>query len=884
MNLTSGHLPHAVSLPWRYEAVRGHHDEMLAADGVVRAHWQGLVEELGEIGADELSRRWMRGRQLIHENGVTYNVYGDPKGLDRPWNLNPVPLVISSAEWTRIEAAVAQRARLLNAVLADVYGQQKLLEDGRLPAALVLGQPSFLKPLHGLATPRGIYLHLCAVDLARAPDGTWWVIGDRTGAPSGMGYALENRLVMTRTLPDVFRDCRVTRLAEFFGQWNDSTLSLAAGRREQPRVVLLTPGHYNETYFEHAYLARYLGYTLAEGRDLTVRDGKVLLKSLSGLLPVDVIVRRTDDAFCDPLELREDSMLGIPGLVQAVRLGNVVVANALGSGLAQAPGLAPFLPGLCRHLFGENLLMPTVATWWCGQAGALAEVCERIATGGRGIVIKAASGAQMREPVFAEQIDARQRDNLVRQIRHRPRDFVAQEQVRLSTAPSWDDGLLTPRHLMVRVFAAAKSDGTWAVMPGGLTRISGSTESTVVSMQRGGGSKDTWVLSDGPVNPHSPLRPPGAPVEITRAGFVLPSRVADNLYWLGRYAERVEFGVRVARAVLRRMTDDLEAVELPGLLDVLSGADTRTDQRWSDMPLSKRVIEQLFLEKADGLMPAPVRLDVEQAQRIAGSVRDRISSDAWRIITRLADEFVRPRVSSALQLNHTVDLLDRSMITLAAFAGQAIEGMTHDKGWRFLDVGRRVERVLHLAGLLKWGFAADAARIRHRNEAARNENPDDTAERFADTGPAGRQPDARRLEAVLDIANCAMTYRSRYLTTVQAPPVLDLLLLDESNPRSIASQLAALLDHIQHLPLKDSPAILPADQRLLVELLTEVRVTDVELLANEPSPRVHLSSLLDRLYKALPALSDILTRMYLSHARPTHQSRSAGELDIRKMQ
>jgi uncharacterized circularly permuted ATP-grasp superfamily protein len=361
-----------------YCQTAGVYDEMSAAPGVLRPHWDAFIGSMSALGAEELARRWKIARQRIRENGVTYNVYGDPLGMDRPWNLDSIPLLIPPAEWNALEAGLIQRAHLLNYILADLYGPQQLLRGGHLPPALVFANPGFWRPCHGMPTPVQPYLHLLAVDLARSPDGQWWVLADRTQAPSGAGYALENRTVLAETFPDLFREFHVERLASFFHSFRETLLRLSPSQRDNPRVVLLTPGPFNETYFEHSYLARYLGFTLVQGGDLTVRDSRVFLQTLDGLKPVDVILRRVDDGFCDPIELRSDSFLGVAGLVEAVRAGNVVVANALGSGLIESAAFMPFLPRLSQRLFGERLKLPSVATWWCGQPQPLQYVLDNL--------------------------------------------------------------------------------------------------------------------------------------------------------------------------------------------------------------------------------------------------------------------------------------------------------------------------------------------------------------------------------------------------------------------------------------------------------------------------------------------------------------------------
>ncbi len=560
MNRSKTEAPAKLDPAWPYAASQGFYDEVLGANGEVRPHWRKLTESLAGMGHPGLARRWHDGRRLIHDNGITYNIYSDPQNNARPWQLDPIPLVMDPEEWKAIEAGITQRAMLFNTILADLYGPQRLLREDLLPRELVFPNPAFLRSCWDIVPQGGVFLHMYSADLARSPDGQWWVLADRTQAPSGAGYALENRLVTTRVMPDVFRASHVRRLANFFQAYRNALQRMVPVNRENPRIVVLTPGPYNETYFEHAFLARYLGYTLVEGADLTVRENRVFLKTLGGLLPVDVIVRRQDDHFCDPLELRADSMLGVPGLVQAVRSGTVAVANALGSGLAESPAYAAFLPGLCKQLLGEDLKMPTVATWWCGQEKPLSYAVDHLEE----LVIKPSFPGTGGDPIFGEELSAAERERLIAKMRARPGRYVAQEHVALSTVPVWEEGALQPRHLVMRVFAVS-TGSSYLVMPGGLSRISASLSNMVVSMQRGGGSKDTWVLGDGPAPEFTLLRPPTHPLEVSRATFDLPSRVADNLFWLGRYTERVEAVVRITRATLGRVFQEGDIARAAGL-------------------------------------------------------------------------------------------------------------------------------------------------------------------------------------------------------------------------------------------------------------------------------------------------------------------------------
>lgn len=827
---------------WRYGCVDGHFDECFNPDGSIRQAWRPMIEHLMRVGHEQLDHRWEQAQRLVHENGVTYNVYSDRRGRDRPWQLDAVPMVLSPEEWAGLERAVIQRARLLNAILADIYGPRKLLLEGLLPPELVFANPAMLRPVQGIKPSADIFLHLYAVDLARSPTGQWWVVSDRAQAPSGAGYALENRMVMARTLPDVFHDCQVKRLSHFFASVRDLMPALSPSKRDSVRVVLLTPGPYNETYFEHAYLARYLGFTLAEGGDLTVRDHRVFLKTLSGLLPVDVILRRLDDSFCDPLELREDSLLGVPGMVNALRLNRVAVANMLGSGVIETPALMPFLPGLCKGLLGEEIAMPSVATWWCGQSGPMKQVLGQL----RQLVIKPAFPSLGGEVIFGDDLDEAGRRALSERILTRPELFIAQERVALSTAPTWANGHVQPRHTLLRLFAVARPDGGYDVMPGGLTRMSGAPDSMVVSMQRGGGSKDTWVLSPKPVAPFSLLPAADQPTELNRAGFVLSSRVADNLYWLGRHVERFEGAVRLLRGLLRRMNSEdffRNNPEVIGLINVLS-YDGRllggVEGSEAESPINLDEFEpQLLSLIFDEDRPFSVRSDVDKIHRITMTVRDRISADAWRNINQLNDSFTRPNVPEHMMLSAILELLDRTVITLAAFSGQSMEGMTREKGWRFLEIGRRVERASNLASLLEFGpMLVD-------------------------------EHDSQRLEATLEIANSIMTYRSRYMASFSALAVMDLLILDESNPRSVGFQLARLQEHVDVLTSDFTGTQRPLEWRIITGLLTNIRLIDLQSMLRPDSSgiRPDLQLMIVRLRSELAEFSEVLTRKYLSHAR-----------------
>jgi uncharacterized circularly permuted ATP-grasp superfamily protein/uncharacterized alpha-E superfamily protein len=820
---------------------------MLTSEGQIRAPWQPLMDSIAAMGHEGLASRWQEGRRLLHDNGVTYNVYGDGdlRSTDRPWPLDPIPLVIEEHEWATIEAAVRQRATLFNALLADFYGPQRLLREGLFPPELIFRHPGFLRPCWDVPVPQDIHLHNYAADLARSPDGQWWVIADRTQTPSGAGYALENRLVSQRVLPDVFRVAHVRRLADFFQSYRELLHSLVPHHHDNPRIVLLTPGPYNETYFEHAFLARYLGYTLVEGGDLTVRDNAVFLKTLGGLLPVDLIMRRQDDSFCDPLELREDSVLGVPGLVQAVRAGNVAIVNALGSGLLESPATAAFLPGLCKHLLGEELKMPTVATWWCGEEAPLSHVLENLA----GLVIKPTFGSARRLPIFGAKLSDVALEQLREEIRQAPADYVAQEQVALSSLPVWQEGGgLAPRHMVLRVYLTA-SEGSYAVMPGGLTRITSSLDSLVASMQHGGGSKDTWVLSSGPVPQTTLLTAASTSLEVSRATFDLPSRVADNLFWLGRYAERVESAVRVARAILTRLYQESDPTNASGLeagvrimaaLGHLSPKLIESNCNGADSASLEREMLAVIYDSEE---KSSLGWTLSQLRRVAWLLRDRFSADAWRILNHFDQQFASPPPVEPLRMDRALSLLDDAIMTLSAFSGLVMESMTRGDGWCFLDIGRRLERALQMVEMLRHGLNP--------------RNHDESGE----------------LQTLLEIADSSLTYRSRYLTSMQEDLVLDLLLLDEANPRSAAFQLARLREHVEGLPDRSTNGHRSAKWRVAVKLLSAVQLADARELirGGEDGDWSSLENLLAGLAAGLRALSENLARDYFEHTLASRQ-------------
>jgi uncharacterized circularly permuted ATP-grasp superfamily protein/uncharacterized alpha-E superfamily protein len=822
--------------PFKYSGIAGHWDEAVLPSGIPRRHWRKLAVEVGRMGLRQLQRRWHTGQQLIQSEGITYSPASLPEGSEYVWPMDPIPLAIDEKEWAGIEAAIIQRATLLNAIVSDLYGSQRLLHERMIPPALVFSNPHFLRPCFGIQPLGGIHLHTYAADLARSPDGRWWVIADRAQAPSGMGYTLQNRLIGARTLPDVFNQCRVRQLARFFEEKREALLALAAMQRSNPAIVVLSPGPHNETYFEHSFLAGQWGFTLAEGADLTVLDRRVYVKTLGGLRPVDLIIRRLDGEFCDPLELRGDSLIGVPGLVDAVRAGSVTIDNALGSGIVETPVLMAFLPALCASLLGEELKMPSVATWWCGQEQPLREVREHLLN----LVIKPVFPRFGLRSEFPDVLSESGRAELLRHIEARPEEFVAQERVALSTSPVFTENGFTPRHVILRVYAVWDGSG-YSVMPGGLTRVSTQGSTRAVSMQLGGGSKDTWVLG-GSDEAHHTRRLLMLPKDAHGAMGDLPSRVAENLFWLGRYTERVESRVRFARALLPTLSGEEDfgrVASLETATRLLSGigdlpkesiSGSLGEQRWQ---VQRALTEMVY----DSSQMSSLRWNLKELRRTALSLKERLSLDTWRVLQQLDAQFSRvPPASIEHRYLAGMDLLDNVVVTLSAFSGLLTENTTRGYGWRFLEIGRRLERAIQLSELLLSGLS---------------------------TAPADLES---HLQVLLQIADSSITYRTRYPTVVQADFVLSVLLTDETNPRAVAFQLATLAHQVDRLReiAHDAEG---KEQMLAFKALSFVREASVADVAQraENGRFSALDELLGEVRWTLYEVSDVLTANYLSH-------------------
>lgn len=838
----------------RYESPPTVHDDLRMPDGQIRPHWRTFAKAFNGEEPIELVRRWEHANRIVNENGITYNAFNDTPENSRPWQIDLIPYMLDGAEWEQLATAVKQRAELLSLVLDDLYGPQKLIHSGDLPTEMVYGHPSYHRPFLNLPVHSARRLMFFGCEVARSPDGRWWAMADRTEGPAGAGYALENRVVISRTWPRLIQECQVRRLAPFFMRLQQSLTALAPRATENPRIVLLTAGPTQPTYFEDVYLARYLGYTLVEGGDLAVRDHCVFIKTLDGLVQIDVIVSRVTEAELDPLEIRSSSLNGAAGLLQVVREGNVVIVNAPGCGYVESPVIMARLHQLCRVVLDTELLLPSIASWWCHDETSRKYVLENLDR----LVIKPAFEPSGSTEIVGALLSSSERSDLVQRIKHSPADYIAQETIQRSATPVWRAGGLQAGHAALRTFAMRHADG-YEVMPGALVRVASTSDPMKLSISAGDGSKDAWIVSDRPVEKVSLLPTADDVPELRRNSPQLPSRVADNLFWLGRHLECAEFSARLLRVVIDRLAGERDADEIPELAALTrilaASGQIEPDYAIEGMHSSLPQIEQrLPAAVFDATESRSLRSTVNEILRLASTVRDRLSNDTWRAVNCI-DEHLHPLGKKAasipqeeIPLDEALSLLNQLVIDMAVCGGLINDGMVRGPAWRFLSMGRRIERSQLTSTLLL--------------ELVQRPLPSPSV-----------------LNAVLEVMDLQMTYRARYLASIRPAPVFDLLLLDESNPRSLLYQAVKLQLLIDSLPTDSQQIGLSEEQKIISDVLHRLQMVDLseeiamdtEVAETPPAEQNDqtentLVDLLKDHQAAMQHLSSTLSSKYLVHS------------------
>lgn len=825
-------------LPWRTPP-EGHFNEAYEDLSKPRAHWEYLLESIDALGDAGLKDRHQKAARILRDDGATYNLSADPLAA-KTWELDPIPMLIPSDEWSVIESGLIERAELLNLVLKDIYGARELLRQAVIPPEIIYGHPGFLRQCQDISMPGEHQLTMHAADMVRGPDGRITIIGDRTQAPSGAGYALENRTVMSRVMPSIFRDSQVHRLALFF-QSLRTTLASLASDSDNPQIVILTPGAYSETYFEHTYLSNYLGYPLVQGSDLTVRDGHVWLKSLNGLSKVDVILRRVDDSFCDPVELKSNSFLGIPGLVEVIRAGNVVVSNPLGSGILETPALLKYLPQISQHFLGRELTLPSVDTWWCGDKEDLSYIKSNLDD----LIIKPAMRQMGNPSVYGHLLTKEKRVEVLAKIEKAPHLYVAQSYIAPSYMPSWQNGQINSRPSIFRSFTVSNQSAnqcTYSVMAGGLTRVGLSESDTVVTNQAGSQSKDTWILASEPEKQISLIEDQASQVDLAHESN-LPSRVVENLFWMGRYAERAESSLRLIRTIFMQMNgiEPLPAKCKELLLQALS-------QQTNCLPgfMDKKLLENPDQELINIILandrPSSIKSSLLALLTSSEEVKEMLSADTHRIINDLRDNLYDLERSFISGLpSAPEESLDPLVTTLLALSGLSHESMLRGVGWKFQEIGRRTERALQTSRLLKSLLSTALPRSQQQ----------------------------QILESVLLSVEALITFRRRYRTQTDVAHGLDLLMLDATNPRSIFYQLERLKNHYLSLPQSGSlkPGLSPGE-KLLIKSLNQVQLADLETIAKynpDTQSRNELENLMGEIITQLEEFSTVLSDQYFDH-------------------
>lgn len=820
-----------------YRTIPGVYDELYDADGQIRNKYKFLVKSFQELGPAELINRRRDTDRILRENGVTYNLYqtDSPEAKERPWDLDLFPLVMESEEWRVLERGLNQRADLLDALVRDVYSKRRLLHEKKIPPEILFNETSFLRACDGmydsnhfLARNPALLFFVC--DLIRAADGNFYVLNDRVQAPSGSGYSLENRIVLSRIFPSMYRDAMVHRVAVYFRSLRKSLSQLAGVTGREPVIVLLTPGPSNETYFEHAYLAGYLGYTLVQGGDLTVRKNKVYMKTVEGLQQIDLILRRVDDDFMDPLELRGDSLLGVPGLLESVRSGNVKIANPIGTGFLENRALLPFYSDLCRFYLGEDLILPMAPTYWMGTPHHFQLVLQNPEK----YVFKTVSRTDEEKPVTFIELSGDRKDSFLYKLKLSPNRFIAQEMIASATVPVLGENGFRPGRAIMRTFVSSSGSG-YQTMAGGLVRVSPSLDDFFITSQRGAWSKDLWVLATETQKEESLLVPKSDQVLISRKSSGVPSRVADNLFWLARYLERSENQTRVIREAtykILQVEDGYERESLENSLKLVTHVtnsypgfigDDAGDLFLNPFPELQRLTTN---RQVVGSLAFHLRSLVMASK----SVRDRLSEDMKKILLQLEDQS-NHEIESYDQI---IDFLQKIVVNLSSLTGLSFENMSREAGWYFLNLGRRIERsinmILMLQGMIRWDSFRDKASF----------------------------------ETFLRINDIRLTYNRRYSGKIDQESVLDILLFDTTNPRSFAYQLEQINSDIQFLPGKDDKVVYSED-RAALQLYTHFKMKDISIFFELENPLESVSVWLEELHTYLKQLSEALSSRYFNY-------------------
>lgn len=775
-----------------------------------------LAEAIDLMGRTGLANHRRQVERMVREDGITYGALrpGDdelqPGDDEQDWRLDPLPLVVDAPTWSGLSKVLEQRSRLMDALYVDLYGRRRMLAERILPAEVVLGHDGFLPAADRVRLPSRRQLVMQATDLLQRPDGSWVVVSDRVQAPSGAGYAMANRRVIARAMGQLHRSTRLRRLRGFFDVLQAGLQQTAPPLSgDVPHVVLLTPGPGSESAYDQAMLATLLGHPLVQADDLVMRGGRVWMRTTGRLAAVDVLLRRVDADWCDSLDLRPESRLGVPGLAAASARGSLSVVNPLGAGVLENPGLAPYLDQVSRSLLGESLLAPGIPTWWCGEPAARSHVLGRL----EHLVIKPIARGTGQRSILGWELGRERADELRARIQAEPWRWTGQEAVAAGTAPVVTDAGVAQRTLVLRGFTAALGSDV-VVMPGALARVSAGPDQLVVTSANGATSKDVWVLDDGE-GTANPLQHPLVVHSRLAAAEPLPGlapRAANNLYWVGRYAERTEQVARLVLVADNLVEDHHLRTGTPGhhaMGRLVRAAAQVADHGAAPQEHPLAVLRGLMVDRQ---APGSAARSARQLARASSEVRELLSLDTTIILSGLDQTLAEAAAEQdQVRLQHVAA---RVLESCLALSGLAAESLVHDAIWGFLDAGRRVERAQGTVRLLRHTLAV----------------------------PDVADAEALVVESVLRAGESLLTHRRRMAAGVgpadPAAAACHLLLTDETNPRSVVHQLERLLLALVHAP----DVRLPTETKRLVSRLRQLDVDEL-CSGDRAALRVALSGL-----------------------------------------
>jgi len=823
------------------------YDEFVDREGNVRPAWSELADAVAGRGRAGLDRLRSMVDSLIDNDGITYTEVdasrdGDGHALEpRPWSLDTLPIVVSAADWDAVETGLVQRSRLLDAVLADLYGPRNLLTEGILPPELVFAHPGYVRAANGIEVPGHHQLFMHACDLSRLPDGSFQVNADWAQAPSGAGYALADRRVVAHSIPDLYERIAPRPTTPFAQALRLALIDAAPDVAQDPVVVVLSPGIYSETAFDQAYLATLLGFPLVESADLVVRDGKLWMRSLGTLKRVDVVLRRVDAEYTDPLDLRADSRLGVVGLVEAQHRGTVTVVNTLGSGILESPGLLRFLPELAERFLGEAPLLRTAPMYWAGISGERSHLLANLSS----LLIKSTVGGKT---LVGPTLSSEQLAELAVQIEDMPWQWVGQELPQFSSAPSDHAGVLSSAGVGMRLFTVAQRSG-YAPMIGGVGYVlapgPGAYELKTVA------AKDIWVRPTERARAETVTLPSAPAPAKTAAGTwgVSSPRVLSDLFWMGRYGERAEETARLLIVARDRFhvyrhqqhTEESECVPvLMAALGRITGTDTGAESLSADDRAEMIAVapSTLWSLTVDPNRPGSLVQSVDGLALAARAVRDQLSNDTWMVLAGV-ERAVALRSDPPDSLAEADALLASAqsqtlagMLTLSGVAG---ESMVRDVGWTMMDIGKRIERGLWLTALLR------ATLTTVRSAAA----------------------EQTIIESTLVACESSVSYRRRTVGKVSVAAVAELMLFDAGNPRSLLYQLERLRADLKDLPGSSGSS---RPERLVEEISTLLRRSHPEELeeVSADGQRAELAGLLGAIHAELRSLAEAITATQLA--------------------